>query len=212
VSAGDRAPSLTAADADALARCAASGGVVLFPADTVYGLGCAPDRADALERIHALKGRPASKPSAVMFFSVAPALEVLVDAGPRTRAALERLLPGPVTVLLPNPSGRFPLACGRDPGTIGIRVPRLEGALAPLTRISDPLLQTSANRAGGADARRLADVPPDIRRGADLVLDAGELGGTASTVIDLRGLEQAGEWVVVREGALSRAAVAHALG
>ena len=177
-----------------------AGGVVVFPADTVYGLACDPESETAVERLYTLKGRPPDKPAAVMFFAVEPALEAVVT-GPRTRAALRRLLPGGVTLLLPNPERRFPLACTTDPQTLGVRVP----FLAPVGR---PLLQTSANLAGGADARRLEEVPESIRGGADLVIDGGELPGVPSTVVDLR---RPGEWSIVRQGAVSRDAVARAL-
>jgi L-threonylcarbamoyladenylate synthase len=177
-----------------LDRCIASGGVVVFPTDTVYGLGC--DAADpaAVRRLYALKGRPAEKPAAVLWASVEAALADLDDLGPRTRAALGALLPGPVTLLLPNPSRRYPLAGGE---ALGVRVP---AGAPPLSR---PLLQSSANAAGGPDPRRLADVPAGIRAGADLVLDGGELPGTASTVVDLTAYEAAGSWRVVRAGALT---------
>jgi L-threonylcarbamoyladenylate synthase len=175
------------------ARCIAGGGVAVFPADTVYGLACDPEDAAAVDRLYALKGRPPAKPAAVMFFDLAP----LDDLAPRTRAALQRLLPGGLTVLLPNPDHRFPLACGPDPDTLGLRIPDLPGfAGAP------PVLQSSANLAGGADARRLADVPQGIRDGADLVIDGGELPGTPSTVLDLRAYESGGAWSVIRAGAV----------
>ncbi len=115
------------------------------------------------------------------------------------------MLPGGLTALLPNPEHRFPLACGPDPGTLGLRVPALE-ALAG----APPVLQSSANHAGAPDARRLADVPADIRAGADLVLDGGELPGTPSTVVDLRAYESAGSWRVVRLGAVPEADIAAA--
>jgi len=176
---------LTDADAAALGACVAAGGVAVFPADTVYGLACDPENADAVATLYGLKGRPPSKPAAVMFFDLS-----MGDFG--------GLLPGGVTLLLPNPEHRFPLACATDPGTLGVRVP----FLAPVGR---PLLQSSANLAGGADARRLDDVPPSIRAGADLVLDGGELPGVPSTVIDLR---RAGEWRIVRQGAVSAEEIA----
>lgn len=185
--------------AEALTRCIAAGGVAVFGADTVYGLACDPGHAAAVARLYALKGRPADKPAAVMYFDPEPALAGLPELGPRTRALLARLLPGPVTALLPNPRRRFPLACGPDPETLGLRVP----ALPALAAVAIAVLQSSANAAGGPDARRLADVPEAIRSGADLVLDAGELPGTPSTVIDLRGYERDGEWTVVRAGALA---------
>ena len=183
------------------------GGVVVFPADTVYGLACDPESQAAVDRLYSLKGRAPDKPAAVMFFSLAPALDALA-LGPRTRGALERLLPGGVTLLLPNPERRFPLACGPDPETLGLRVPRvplLEG-------VSVPVLQSSANASGGPDARRLADVPAAIRAGADLVLDGGELPGTPSTVVDLRGYEETGAWTIVRTGLVAPEAVGTVLG
>jgi L-threonylcarbamoyladenylate synthase len=196
-----------APDADGFARCIAAGGVAVFPADTVYGLACDPENGGAVARLYALKGRPPTQPSAVMFFDVALALDALPELGARTRALLERLLPGGVTLLLPNPAGRFPLACGRDRHTLGLRVP----AAGVLAGVTTPVLQSSANLSGGADARRVDDVPAAIRNGADLVVDAGELPGTPSTVIDLRRFEAAREWEVVRAGAVGHGAVARAV-
>ena len=110
-------------DADRFSACIAAGGVAVFPADTVYGLACDPDDREAVARLYALKGRPARQASAVMYFDAGLALAALPELGGRTRALLERLLPGGVTLLLPNPARRFPLACGPDPDTLGLRVP-----------------------------------------------------------------------------------------
>jgi L-threonylcarbamoyladenylate synthase len=112
-----------------------------------------------------------------------------------------------VTLLLPNPARRFPLACGPDPETLGLRVP----ATSVLAGVAVPVLQSSANLSGGADARRLDDVPAAIREAADLLVDAGELPGTPSTVVDLRRFEGAGEWEIVRAGAVPPGAVASAV-
>jgi len=202
---------LTVPDAERLERCMAAGGVALFPADTVYGLACWPDSGDALARLYELKGRRPDKPAAVMFFALELALATLPELGPRTAAALGRLMPGGITALVPNSKRRFPLACGPDPRTLGLRVPGLWPALAALAGVRRPLLQTSANPAGGADAPRLADVPEQIRAGVDLVLDAGELPGIPSTVVDLRRFEDAGGWAILREGAVPEADVAGAL-
>jgi L-threonylcarbamoyladenylate synthase len=191
-----------------LERCIAAGGVAVFFADTVYGLACDPGDADAVRRLYALKGRPPRKPSAVMWFSRGAALAGLPEVGGRTRMLLEQLLPGGVSVLLPNPRRRFPLACGPDPETLGVRVPDVPA----LSAVGRPVLQTSANLAGGPDPRRLADVPASIRQGADLVLDGGALPGVASTIVDLRGFEARGDWTVVREGLVPAATVAEAVG
>ena len=173
---------ISAGDVAAFEECIRGGGVAVFPTDTLYGIGCRPDDDAAVARVYALKGRPADRPAAVMYFS----LESLPPVGPRTRAALERLLPGPVLVVLP--------------GGVGVRVPDVP-ALAGL-RVA--VLQTSANLSGGPDPRRLEDVPQSLRDGADLVLDGGELPGVPSTVVDLSRYEEEGAWSVLRDGAVSR--------
>jgi len=203
-------PALTPAHAAAFAACIKGGGVAVFPADTVYGLACDPEHSEAVARLYELKGRPADKPAAVMWFDRDAALAQLPDLPARTRAAVEDLLPGKVTLLLPNRQGRFPLAAGPggDVRTLGVRVPDVPAlASVPLA-----VLQSSANVSGGADARTISEVPDAIRTSADLVLDAGRLPGTPSTVIDLRTYEDTGEWTVVREGAVPTADVARALG
>jgi L-threonylcarbamoyladenylate synthase len=203
---------LTADDAATFSRCISVGGVAVFPADTVYGLACEPDSKEAVQRLYLLKRRRPDKPAAVMFFALDLALAALPELGPRTSQALRALLPGAVTLLLPNPARRFPLACGPDPETLGLRVPEWPQNLAALGEVRWPVLQSSANLAGGPDARRLDDVPGTIRARADLVLDGGELPGTPSTVVDLRSFEHDGRWSVVREGAVPIDSVSMALG
>jgi len=198
---------LAVADAQAFERCIAAGGVAVFPADTVYGLACDPRSAEAVRRLYELKGRPADKPAAVMFFVLEPALAALPELGARTREGLGRLLPGAVTVLLANPARRFALACGPDPSTLGLRVP----APGPLAGVAVSVLQSSANRSGCSDPRTLDEVAPTVRDGADLVVDGGPLPGRPSTVVDLRGYECGGEWSVLREGAVARDEIAAAL-
>jgi L-threonylcarbamoyladenylate synthase len=192
-------------------RCMAVGGVAIFGTDTVYGLACDPGIEDAVDRLYALKGRRPDKPAAIMLFSLDLALAALPELGPRTVAALEGLLPGAVTLLLPNPARRFPLACGPDPTTLGLRVPALTPATAALGAVRWPVMQSSANPAGGAEAHRVQDIPEAIRAEVDLILDGGELAGTASTVVDLRRYEDEGAWAVLREGALPRSRVAATL-
>jgi len=203
---------VTPDDVATFERCIAVGGVALFPADTVYGLATEPESREGVERLYRLKGRAPDRPAAVMFFQRELALAALPELGERTRAAAERLLPGPVTLLLANPARRFPLACGPEPERLGLRVPALEGELEALGVVRWPLLQSSANPSGGPDARRLEDVDERIRSGVDLQLDGGELPGTPSTVVDLTRFEHQGTHSVVREGAVDAAAVAASLG
>ena len=193
---------MTPEDIETFERCISVGGVAIFPADTVYGLATEPDSREGVERLYRLKGRVPDKPAAVMFFQLDAALAALPELGERTRAAVERLLPAALTLVLPNPAHRYPLACGPEPERLGLRVPSLDGALAPLSSVRWPVLQSSANRAGEPDARRVAEIDARVRAGADLVLDAGELPGTPSTVVDLSGYERDGEWRLLREAAV----------
>src|SRR5271169_6444421 len=85
-----------------LEQCVAGGGVAVLPTDTVYGVCCDPEDEHAARRLYALKGRPAARPAAIMFFALEPALEMLGELHHDERAALKVLLPGPVTLLLAN--------------------------------------------------------------------------------------------------------------
>jgi L-threonylcarbamoyladenylate synthase len=202
---------VTAEEVAAFDRALAEGGVGLFPADTVYGLAVDAHDAGAFGRLQELKGRPPAKPAAVMFLDPELALAALEGLGPRTRDAVSRLLPGPVTLVVPNAARRYPLACGPAPERLGIRVPGLGPQLEPLLAIRRPLLQSSANPSGGPDPRRIEDVDPAIRSRVDAELDGGELPGRPSTVVDLTAYEAGGEYTVLREGAISREALAEVL-
>jgi L-threonylcarbamoyladenylate synthase len=202
---------VTPEDAGRFEATIAAGGIALFPADTVYGLAVDPESESAVHRLYELKGRPPQRPAAVMFFDTYAALAALEYLPERTQAALRRLFPGRTTALLPNPQRLFPLACGPEPERLGVRVPALDAAIGPLSAVRRPVMQSSANPSGGADARLLEHVDPAIRAGVDLVIDGGELPGIASTVVDLTDFETGGGYRIVRDGAVSKADLADLL-
>lgn len=206
------APPLTGEQVQTFSRCMAVGGVAVFPSDTVYGLACDPSQREAVMRLYALKRRSLEAPSAVMFFSLGLALDALPELGPQTRLALERLLPGPLTVLLNNPAGRFPLACGDHPATLGLRVPALGPQLAALGELNWPILQSSANKAGEPAPTSIEQLDPELRSDVDLVLDGGRLSEISSSVLDLRDYEHEGRWELLREGPLGRGQIEALLG
>jgi L-threonylcarbamoyladenylate synthase len=181
-----------------LERCIADGGVVVFPADGLYGLACDPLSAEAIARIHRIKGRDDGKPAAVLYFSPLAMRELVESLGERTRAALGALLPGPVTLVVDNPERRYPLACREDPERLGVRL-----IAGPLAGAMYPVFQTSANRSGEPAPAHFADVPEEVISAVDLAIDGGTLAGLPSTVIDLTAFEQGGEWGVLREGGMS---------
>ena len=203
---------MTPDDVERFDAAIAAGGIGLFPADTVYGLAVDPESERAVRRLYELKGRPPQRPAAVMFFEPQAALAAMEDLPQRTIESLRRLFPGRVTALVPNSRRLFPLACGPDPDRLGVRVPELTGPIAPLSAMTRPVMQSSANPSGGPEARRLADVDPAIRAGVDAELDGGELPGVPSTVVDLTAYAERGEYRVVREGAVSAFDLAAILG
>jgi L-threonylcarbamoyladenylate synthase len=191
----------------AFERRVSGGGVVVFPADTLYGLACDPLNARAIERIQAIKGRDERKPSAVMYFSPLAMRELVSGLGPRTQQAVGALLPGPVTLVLDNPERRYPLASCDDPDRLGVRL--IEG---PLAGAMTPVFQTSANLSGAPPPTRFDEIAEEVIAGADLAIDGGELIGAPSTVVDLSGIDRDGEWTVLREGALARGELERVLG
>ncbi len=184
------------------------GRAVVIPTDTVYGLCASPDRPEPVEAMYRLKGRDAGQPTALIASSVEKLLDLVPELRGEAEVAVQALLPGPFTVVVPNPAQRFRWLTGTRPETIGVRVPELKrGALALLQRVG-ALAATSANRAGEPDPRSLEDVPEDIRSACAAVIDGGELPGVPSTVVDLTGSQPA----VLREGAVPAAKALARLG
>ena len=190
----------SAAAVSALERTIQSGGVAVFPADGLYGLACDPLNAAAIERIHAIKGRDDGKPSAVMYFSALIMRELLGELGEGASAAVAALMPGPVTLVVANPSHRYPLACREDRERLGVRL--IDG---PLSGATCPIFQTSANRSGAPAPASFAEVPPELVDDTDLAIDGGALTGLPSTVIDITAIDAEGGFRVLREGGLPRA-------
>lgn len=182
----------------ALERCITGGGVAIFPSDGLYGLACDPLNAEAIARIHRLKGRDDGKPSAVMYFSPLAMRELVAELGPRTAGFVSVLLPGPVTLIVANPKRRYPLACREDRERLGIR---LIGG--PLAGTMSPVFQTSANVSGEYAPARFDEIPHSIVDGVDLAIDAGKLPGIPSTVLDITSIDEDGSWHILRDGALS---------
>jgi L-threonylcarbamoyladenylate synthase len=171
---------------------------VVLPTDTVYGLCGDPSSETAVGEIYRLKQRPAEQPLALLAASVEALLELVPEL---PLATLEALLPGPYTLVLPNPERRWGKLTGSAPNTIGVRVPQLPGATAEVLAQVGAVVATSANLHGGPETRTLDDLPDEIRAGAGAVVDGGELPGTPSTVLDLTGAEPR----VLREGAVPAA-------
>jgi len=186
----------------------AAGGVVVFPADGLYGIACDPLDENAIERIHWIKGRDDGKPSAVLYFSLLAMRELVGGFGPRTAEAAGVLLPGPVTLVVANPSHRYPLACREDPERLGLRM--IGG---PLAGAMCPLFQTSANLSGQPAPSAFDEIASTtILDAVDLAIDGGVLTGLPSTVVDITAIDEGGGWEVLREGGFSAGDLAARLG
>ena len=158
-----------------------AGRAVILPTDTVYGLCALPEHEDVL---YELKGRDRSRPVALLAADV----DALVAAVPGLDpSVLGRYLPGPYTLVVTGSHG----------GTVGVRVPNLAPSAAEVVREVGVVAATSANLSGGPDPRRVEDIPEQIRAACGAIVDAGELPGVPSTVIDLTGAEPR----VLRQGA-----------
>jgi L-threonylcarbamoyladenylate synthase len=153
-----------------------AGRAVILPTDTVYGLCALPEHEAVL---YELKGRDRSKPVALLAADV----DALAAAVPEVdRSVLDHYLPGPYTLVV---------------GAVGVRVPELPPSAAEVVRSVGVVAATSANLSGGPDPRRIEDIPEEIRAASGAIVDAGELPGVPSTVIDVT----SGEPRVLRQGA-----------
>jgi L-threonylcarbamoyladenylate synthase len=183
---------------DAAIAALRAGGLAVIPTDTVYGLAADGRSEEAARALYAAKGRDAIQPTALLFATVDVLEEHLPELPARARAMARALLPGPLTLVLPNQGRRFGWLNQRRPDAVGARVPAIPGAGGDVLTALGVLVATSANLPGRPDPRRVDDVPAAIRDSVAAVIDGGELPGTPSTVVDLT----AGEPGVLREGAV----------
>jgi L-threonylcarbamoyladenylate synthase len=179
---------------DAAIDAARTGRAVVYPTETVYGLGADATDPDAVERVFELKERLRENPLSVAVPRVDAALDHTRPTD-REERFMRRFLPGPVTVVVERrPSLPDVLTAGRD--RVGVRIPDNETARSLLDR-TPPLTATSANRSGAGSVTRVADLDDRIRSGVAAVVDGGETPGTESTVVD------PGRGVIHRRGALA---------
>ena len=176
------------------------GGVILYPTDTLYGLGADAFSDEAVDTVYEIKGRDEKKPIHCIVADIEMA-ERYAAVSNDARLLFERLTPGALTLIVKKrPDVKGGIARGLD--TIGIRIPKSDFCLALAREFGRPFTTTSANLAGLAPARPVDGILQQLGRaaeGIDLVVDAGELPPSeASTVVDLSGEEPA----ILREGAV----------
>ncbi|MFP8952766.1 L-threonylcarbamoyladenylate synthase [Natrialbaceae archaeon A-arb3/5] len=175
---------MEADDLDHAAAAIRDGSLVVYPTETVYGLGADALDPDAVERVFEMKGRDRSKPISL----AVPNFEVALDEGyvhatDRERQFADEFLPGPVTLLCER-GETVPDVLVADRDRVGVRVPDCEPALTLLERAERPITSTSANESGEPSARRVEEIGDRVTDEA-VVIDGGETPGTESTVVDV---------------------------
>ncbi|ELK54778.1 tRNA A37 threonylcarbamoyladenosine synthetase subunit TsaC/SUA5/YrdC [Haloferax volcanii] len=171
------------------------GEAVVYPTETVYGMGADATNADAVERVFDIKGRDRDNPLSAGFPDVDAALE-FVEVDDREEAFMRRFLPGPVTVVVERrDSLPDALVAGKD--RVGVRIPDHELAVDLFRAAGTPVTATSANRSGTGSITHPSQLSDEIRDAVAVVLDGGTTPGTESTVVD------PGRGVVHRRGAMA---------
>jgi L-threonylcarbamoyladenylate synthase len=184
-------------DVELVINAVKAGEPVLLPTDTVYGLATSAEREDYATRIYRLKGRDVIQPTALLASSIEQLFECVPELRGRSDVILRTLLPGPYTLILPNPARRYRWLTGVRTDAIGVRVPELPELARRVVEAAGCVMATSANDPGGPNPASLDDVPQRIREAVAAELDLGPLPGTPSTVIDFTRDEP----FVIRDGA-----------
>jgi len=176
------------------------GATLVFPTDTVYGIGCRTDDEKAMEEIYRLKNRPVDRPLQILLSDPSLAGRYAAEISSSGRALIERFWPGAVTLLFKSlPGLAAPLVSAA--GTVGLRVPNQADLQRLIEALGGALAATSANRSGDQSPLTLESVPKRVKEGVRFVLDGGPLPPSPhSTVVDCTGPRPR----LVRPGAISR--------
>jgi len=168
--------------ADFLAR----GSVVIFPTDTVYGIGCVVSFKKAVGRIFAIKQRPRGKPLPIL---LADASEIagLAFLSPAAKKAASEFWPGPITLILKARPGLPATVCRN--GRAALRIPDHDFLRNVIRLAGQPITGTSANLSGEEPAAEISQIPEQLRQKVDLVVDGGKSAGKPSVIYDCTGPE-----------------------
>jgi L-threonylcarbamoyladenylate synthase len=162
------------------AELVARGGVIVYPTDTVYGLGCDPKKNSAVERVFEVKQRVA-RPIPIICASLERAAEIVLLQGTALKLA-EKYWPGPLTIVAPISADFSPLI-DQGTGSVGVRVPALQECVRLLEACGGFLTGTSANISGRPACVSAEDASRELGDVVDMILDGGVHGGSASTVV-----------------------------
>jgi L-threonylcarbamoyladenylate synthase len=189
------------------ARLLAAGELIIFPTDTVYGIGAAASNEAAIRRLYAVKGRPTDKPLPLLIADSASA-SWIADVTPIAKSLASRFWPGPLTIVMRKHEDFRSLALAKQQ-TIGLRVPDNSVIRDIIHTLGEPITGTSANRSGSRSPSSAAEAAFQLGEMVAIVIDDGRLpGGKESTVIDITTTPP----TVLREGPVSREEIQAVIG
>ncbi len=174
------------------------GGVIIFPTDTAFGIGCRIDNGVAVSRLFKIKKRPDKKPVPVLASSVEMAEKYVGEIDPDVRKIMKKYWPGGLTIVMQCKQERVPALVRGDRVTIGIRIPNHRTALEIIRKIGVPILAPSANFSGEQTPYKNSQLNKKFVNLVDMVLSGRCSARKASTVIDVTKKP----WKVLREGAV----------
>jgi len=184
-----------------------AGGIIVYPTETLYGIGCSAMHPRALQRVQHLKKRPEPKPILVLVRSKEEVRPLVREVPEIAESLINAFWPGPLTIVFPA-SDAVPPELTQGKGSIGIRIPSCAVCLRLLELAGVPITSTSANLSGDAPLDTIASMRSVLTPGIDLYLDAGTLPPSKpSTVVDVSGPSPR----ILREGAISADALRAAL-
>lgn len=176
-----------------------NGGIVIFPTDTAFAIGCRIDMPDAIKKVFNIRKRPESKASPVLVDGIAMAQKYLEFLDDRVTALMKKYWPGALTIVYPCKKETVPSFVRGGGKTLGVRMPNHKLVLDLIKRVGVPLLGSSANFHAEKTPYKLEDLDTDLVKLVDFVLegDTNNLGNT-STVIDC----SINPWKIIRQGAI----------
>ncbi len=174
-------------------------GVIVFPTDTVYGLGGNALVAQVVSRVHEIKRRPPGLTFPLLLADTSCLTVVAQDVSDTAWRLIRHFLPGGLTLILPR-SPLIPEALCDGKDTIGVRIPDHAVTLALIRGMGAPLIGTSANVSGRLPVRSCPELDPEIKNKVDFIIDGGKCPGVESTVINVT----VDPPRLIREGIVSR--------
>lgn len=175
-----------------------NGGIVIYPTDTAFGIGCRIDDENAISRLFTLRARPTNNPTPVLFNSTAMVEEYVTAIPHEVEQLLTRFWPGALTVVLNAKVEKVPQLVRGGGTTLGCRIPDHEIPLRLIEEVGIPLIGTSANFAGKPTPYSFADIDKDLVNLVDLVIKGETSVYKESTVIDCT----QSPWRILRQGAI----------